>query len=98
MHHHLPSEVQRGTALAITIAIKTITLAPKITCVSVMLASRADPRRSHDRLNRVVALFAALRRLVLHAPLADLLPKRQRRQLPPTSNAVRHVLQKSIST
>ena len=57
-----------------------------------------DPGRSHDRLDRVFVLFAALRRLMPHTPLTDLLAKRQWRQLPPASNAVRHVLQKSISS
>jgi hypothetical protein len=49
-----------------------------------------DPGSSDDRLLSVLVEFAALRRFMLHAPLADLLPKQNRRKLPPTSNAIRH--------
>jgi hypothetical protein len=49
-----------------------------------------NPGSSDDRLLRVLVEFAALRRFMLHAPLADLLPKQNRRKLPPTSNAIRH--------
>src|ERR1700736_2429519 len=57
----------------------------------------SNPRRGNDRLRRVVGEFAALRRLMLYAPLANLLPKRQRRKLPPTSNAIRHRFNKRLS-
>jgi hypothetical protein len=48
------------------------------------------PRRGHHALPGIVIVVAALRRLVLHAPLADLLAKRQRRQLAAALNAVCH--------
>jgi hypothetical protein len=54
----------------------------------------SHPGRGHDNLLGVGALFAALCRLVLHAPLANLFPKGQGRKLPPASNTVRHEDQK----
>jgi hypothetical protein len=38
----------------------------------------------------MVIYFAALRRLMLHTPLAYLLAKHQARHLPATPNTVRH--------
>src|SRR5579859_526653 len=54
-----------------------------------------DPRRRHHPLPYFIRVRAPLRRLVLHTPLADLL-KCERRQLPPASNTVRHVLLRKI--
>src|ERR1700680_2646401 len=43
-----------------------------------------NPRSGNDRLPRLLDLFSALSRLMLHTPLTNLFSKRQRRQLPPT--------------
>src|ERR1700728_5415082 len=48
------------------------------------------PRRPQHNLFRFLSVFTALRRLMLHTPLADFF-KRQRGKLPSTSNAVRHI-------
>src|ERR1700733_5727935 len=52
----------------------------------------ADPRGGHDTLWSVVGEFAALRRFVLHAPLADFLAEGKAGKLAATSNAVCHGL------
>src|ERR1700680_1804675 len=51
-----------------------------------------DPGSGDDRLPRLLDLFATLSRLMLHTAPTNLSSKRQRRQLPPTSNASRHRL------
>src|SRR5690348_6557064 len=52
------------------------------------------PRRPYDRLPYILVFLPALRPFMLHAPLADLLPKCQRRQLPSALNAVRHAIKR----
>src|ERR1700686_841921 len=48
------------------------------------------PRRPHHRLPLIFHNFTPLRRLVLFAPRADLLPKRKSGNSTPASYAVRH--------
>src|ERR1035437_3712168 len=96
-HHHLPRKIHHGTAGERHRKKDRYIGAEQY--VSESDAGLApDPGRSHDGLLHILAQFAALRGLVLHTPLTNLLAKHQRRKLPATSNAVRHVLQKSISS
>src|SRR5262249_52847544 len=52
--------------------------------------SAAGPRRGHNRLNRVLGYFAALRCLMLLTPLANPLSKQEAGQLSTALCALRH--------
>ena len=96
VNHHLPREVQRGTT-GQHHRDKDHHVGAKDDLRETDAGFAADPGRGDYGLGSVVVEFAALRRLVLLTPLADLLAKHQRWKLPATSNAVCHGLNKRVS-